>query len=134
MTRAVGIALMLAGLIGCIHLAVATDGEAGVTTVSDRDSGGDVQDSGVVVLTASSFDAIVKAHRFVLVDFYGETLAPEYAKAAADLRELDLDVVLAKVDCTAETALAERFRITSYPTLKWIVAGQATSYSGPVKA
>jgi Thioredoxin len=58
-----------------------------------------------------------------------QQLAPEYAKAATALAG-EPSVSLAKVDATEEAALAERFGIEGYPTLKWFVNGTAHEYTG----
>jgi thioredoxin-like negative regulator of GroEL len=57
-------------------------------------------------------------------------LAPEYAAAATELHESNSSVVLAKVDATEQTELAEKFGVEGYPTLKWFVNGTATDYTG----
>lgn len=59
-----------------------------------------------------------------------QSLAPEYAKAALRLADSHPHVVLAKVDATAESSLAERFGIDGFPTLKWISADGEVDYSG----
>lgn len=59
-----------------------------------------------------------------------QSLAPEYAAAATELKEIKPDVVLAKVDATEQTELAERFGVEGYPTLKWFVNGTASDYGG----
>lgn len=48
-------------------------------------------------------------------------MAPEFERAAAKLAGV---VVLAKVDATKETKLAERFKVQGYPTLKFWREGQ----------
>ena len=37
---------------------------------------------------------------------------------------------LLQIDATEEKALAERFEIKGFPTLKWIVNGEAMEYGG----
>ena len=59
-----------------------------------------------------------------------QSLAPEYAAAATELKEVKPNVVLAKVDATEHTELAERFGVQGYPTLKWFVNGTASEYTG----
>lgn len=59
-----------------------------------------------------------------------QTLAPEYAKAALRLAETHPSVVLAKVDATEESELAERFGIDGFPTLKWLTSGGEVDYTG----
>ena len=62
-----------------------------------------------------------------------KTLAPKFENLAQAL-EGDQDVVLiAKVDATKHPALAQRFEVSGYPTLKWFPAGSdrsAVPYSG----
>lgn len=58
-------------------------------------------------------------------------LAPEYEKAAKELSKSSPPIPLAKVDAIAETDLAKRFDVSSYPTLKIFRKGKAFSYNGP---
>lgn len=56
-----------------------------------------------------------------------QALAPEFAKAAALLKEEAGPLVrLAKVDCTQEQALRAEFGITGYPVLKLFRDGNRT--------
>jgi len=57
-----------------------------------------------------------------------KTLAPEWAKAAKTLS--DSPVKLAKVDATENDALAKRFEIKGFPTIKYLKGGKPSDYSG----
>lgn len=59
-----------------------------------------------------------------------KALAPEYAKAAKKLNELNSEVKLAKVDATIESDLAEEHGVRGYPTLKFYRKGSVVDYSG----
>jgi protein disulfide-isomerase A1 len=61
-------------------------------------------------------------------------IADRYEKAADALKEQGSAVKLAKVECTTETELAERFEIQGYPTLKWFRNGQHIEFTGPREA
>ncbi|PFH32353.1 protein disulfide isomerase [Besnoitia besnoiti] len=81
------------------------------------------EDEVVTVLTASNFDDTLKKHEIVLVKFYApwcghcKRMAPEYEKAAKMLKEKGSSVLLAKVDATAETDIADKQGVREYPTV-----------------
>ena len=85
---------------------------------------GKPKESHVVILGKQNFTAAIGDNKNVLVEFYApwcghcKELEPEYEKLAAELKAEGSDTVIAKVDATIETDLAEEFGIASYPTLK----------------
>ena len=97
-------------------------------SVSCEASGEDVNQ-----LTVSDFDGALQEHSFILVEFYvpwcghSRRLFPELVKAAAHLRG---NVAVARVDCSKEPGLAQRFHVRLHPTLKLFVAGFPVDYRG----
>jgi len=93
------------------------------------------EESKVIVLTNDNFDTIVNEAETILVKFYApwcghcKHLAPEYIKAAATLEKEG--VILAEVDATVETKLADRFDVHGYPTLYVFHKGVKSEYKGP---
>ncbi|OAD67382.1 hypothetical protein PHYBLDRAFT_19447 [Phycomyces blakesleeanus NRRL 1555(-)] len=94
-------------------------------------------ESDVLSLTEASFDKALKAD-LALVEFYApwcghcKALAPEYETAATELKEKS--VTLAKVDCTENEDLCQKYEIRGYPTLKVFRNGSFVEYKGPRKA
>lgn len=94
------------------------------------------EEQDVLVVTTANWDEVVNDDTTVLVEFYApwcghcKSLEPEYAKAAAKLKESNPDIKLGKVDATVETKLAEKFGVQGFPTLKFFKKGNAVEYGG----
>lgn len=90
-------------------------------------------DSGAVQLKGDNVDMTLASNELVVINFYADwcrfsnILQPIFDEAADEVaKEFDQpgQVVMAKVNCDEETAIASRFQITKYPTIKIIRNGQ----------
>ncbi|KAJ3037567.1 protein disulfide-isomerase precursor [Rhizophlyctis rosea] len=89
-------------------------------------------DSDVVVLGKANFTDFA-AKPLSLIEFYAPwSLAPEYEKAATELKADDIPI--AKVDCTVETEICEEQKVQGFPTLKIFRSGAASEFKGQRKA
>ncbi|EDW37878.1 GL21325 [Drosophila persimilis] len=88
---------------------------------------------GAVPMTSENIDMTLASNELVFLNFYAEwcrfsnILAPIFGEAADKIKAEFPDagrVVLGKVDCDKETAIASRFHINKYPTLKIVRNGQ----------
>jgi protein disulfide-isomerase A1 len=93
--------------------------------------------SGLVAdVDGRSYESFAREHSYILLAFYApwcghcKKLAPELEAAAELLKAHEPHVAIAKCDAQAEKALAESMEVRGFPTIKWIVAGEALSYTG----
>jgi len=99
------------------------------------------KDSKVVVLTEKNFDEFIAQEKLAMIEFYApwcghcKALAPEYDTAAEQLEGKDAGK-LAKVDCTVEKEVCNKFEVQGFPTIKIFRndGSNPTDYDGPRKA
>ncbi|XP_031632132.1 endoplasmic reticulum resident protein 44 [Contarinia nasturtii] len=92
-------------------------------------------DSGAVQLKNDNIDMTLASNELVFINFYADwcrfsNLLQPIFDEAADLAHKEFNhsgqVVMGKVNCDEETAIAKRFQITKYPTLKIIQNGEVS--------
>ncbi|KAI8636643.1 thioredoxin-like protein [Parasitella parasitica] len=95
------------------------------------------ESSDVLSLTDKTFDQEVLDQDLMLVEFFApwcghcKALAPEYEIAATTLKD---KIKIAKVDCTENQDLCQKYDVRGYPTLKVFRKGETSDYKGARKA
>ncbi|XP_067928548.1 endoplasmic reticulum resident protein 44-like [Watersipora subatra] len=88
----------------------------------------------VIQLDDTNIDALFKNNELVFVNFYADwcrfsqMLAPVFAEGsdliAKDFPAGNGKIAFAKVDCDRQTAIAQKYKVNKYPTLKLFVYGE----------
>jgi len=87
------------------------------------------------VLTSETFDAQT-ADGVWFVKFYApwcghcKKMAPTWSQYATTVKERQLPYKVAKVDCTVQKDICQKYAIRGYPTLKLLKGGDAFDYNG----
>uniref|UniRef100_A0A6J0SCE2 protein disulfide-isomerase n=1 Tax=Pogona vitticeps TaxID=103695 RepID=A0A6J0SCE2_9SAUR len=87
------------------------------------------EEDNVLVLQKGNFDQALNETKYLLVEFYvalsgpSQSLATEFAKAAEQLKNENIEIRLGKVDVTEQKELKKEFNIQEYPTLKFFADG-----------
>jgi len=87
------------------------------------------------VLSSDNFDAQTSEGVW-FVKFYApwcghcKNLAPAWSRYASTVKERQLPYKVAKVDCTIQKDICQKFAIRGYPTLKLLKGGDAFDYNG----
>lgn len=89
------------------------------------------------VLDSNNFDQFVGGDKPAFVEFYApwcghcKSLAPKYEELSS-IFSSDDDLIIAKVDASEQTALASKYGISGFPTLKFFPAGstEPEDYTG----
>ncbi|CAL1297757.1 unnamed protein product [Larinioides sclopetarius] len=87
--------------------------------------------SEVYHLTDENFNTVLESEPSTLVMFYApwcghcKKMKPEYEAAAAQMKDQDIPGILAAVDAIKAKTIADRFKITGYPTVKYFKNGKA---------
>ena len=95
-----------------------------------------VSDHNVMVLTDENFDQAVSDNPIMLVEFYApwcghcKQLTPKYAEVADYFHEAEMpDVKIAKIDAQVNKMTAQKYRIQSYPTMKFFKNDRILDYT-----
>ena len=90
----------------------------------------------VFVLTDENYEETLKKNPVVMVKFYApwcghcKSFAPEYEKAAKQVKEEGKPYILADLDATVHKNAAEKEGIQGFPTIKLFINGKPLEYSG----
>lgn len=100
-----------------------------------------VAEENVLDLDIDTFDDAIKNNELIMVEFYApwcghcKSLAPEYEKAATELKDTPLKLAKVNADDEKNRPLATKYGVRGFPTLKFFRGtGEPKDYQGERKA
>lgn len=87
-------------------------------------------------LTEETFSTFIKNNSMAMVNFFApgckhcKALRPEYKKAAELAKEKNIVVAFANIDAVSQAAVAEKYDVEEYPTLKLFLDEMPVNYEG----
>jgi len=106
-----------------------------IVLISSLNAHSDLIDE-ITVLTGDDFDQFITSNDLVLVEFFDpdcsfcRRFAAEFARLDHKLKTEASPIKMAKVDITHDRALAERYEIPHYPSLRFFTYGNPIPYKG----
>eukprot|EP00826_Nyctotherus_ovalis_P057043 TRINITY_DN7792_c0_g4_i1.p2 TRINITY_DN7792_c0_g4~~TRINITY_DN7792_c0_g4_i1.p2 ORF type:complete len:153 (-),score=42.75 TRINITY_DN7792_c0_g4_i1:1043-1501(-) len=94
----------------------------------------------VTRLTEASFHAFIQENPVAMVNFFApgcrhcKALRPEYKKAAELAKERNVDAAFGNIDAVSQAAVAEKYDVDEYPTLKLFLDSTPIDYEGEREA
>jgi len=90
----------------------------------------DEDEQGVAHLTEKNFKEYIHKHEMAFVNFYApwcvwcQRLHPTWEKFSREIKDKEMPLTVASVDCVLSNVLCREYKIFAFPTLRWYASGE----------